>query len=170
MASQVKDAAWLAWIERLAGVSAAGAERDHLPASLFHCLLDDQPDHLVPERLLRPGRWEAPTDRPLILNPTFSFTADQGVVDTDGLASDHDMIWITEPGTAALQPFWLGPETRGGLSGLKPGDPAFALLSRPARRALTSANVLVPDDYDSRRRKQWQETVRAATSQFQQRG
>jgi len=56
------------------------------------------------------------------------------------------------------------------LSGVKPGEPAPTSLSASARRALTLANVLVPDDYESHRRKQWEETVLATTSKFQQRG
>ena len=170
MASQVRDAAWLAWIERLVGVSAAYDERDHLPASLFHCCLDDQPDHLVPERLLRPGHWEVPSDRPPFLNPTCSFTSNQDAVCTDGFAADREMVWITQSGTAVLQPFWLGPETRLALAGVNPGDPAPELLSVPARRALTMANVLVPDDHDFRARKQWEETVLATSARFQQKG
>src|SRR5262249_38823691 len=40
----------------------------------------------------------------------------------------------------------------------------------PARRALAMASVLAPDDYDFRRRKQWDETVLATGSRFRQKG
>ena len=70
----MKDAAWLAWIEQLAVAPASHDRENELPRSLFHCRLDDQPDHLVPERLLRPEYWEGLSDRPLFLNPDCFFT------------------------------------------------------------------------------------------------
>lgn len=173
MASQVNNAAWLAWIEQLAGLPAGCDQRIELPRSLFHCRLDDQPDHLVPERLLRPGRWEAPSDRPLFLNPGYSFTGNNDsppLVCTDGFAVQGDMVWIKDPAYDALQPFWLGPELSLLLSGARPGDPAPPLLSPHMRRVLIMADVLVPDDYAFPRRKQWAEVVSIASPRFQQRG
>src|ERR1700690_3496074 len=172
MASQVKDAAWLAWIEQLAGVPAEHDRRNELPRSLFHCRLDDQPDHLVPQRLLRPGLWEAPSDRPLFVNPSCVFTKNAespAAICTAGFAMQGEMVWITDPGSA-LQPFWLGPELSNPLSGAKPGDPAPSNLSPEARRALVMANILVPDDYDSHRREQWAEVVSVTGTRFQQQG
>jgi hypothetical protein len=173
MAAQMKDAAWLAWIEQLA-VAPAGHGRDNeLPRSLFHCRLDDQPDHLVPERLLRPEYWEGLSDRPLFLNPDCFFTRDGELpagVPTAGFATAGEMVWITDPGSEALQPFWLGHELSTLLSGAQPGDPAPSTLSPQARRILITANVLVPDDYAARRRKQWAEIVSVTGAQFQSQG
>ena len=44
----MKDAAWLAWIEQLAVAPASQDRENELSRSVFHCRLDDQPDHLVP--------------------------------------------------------------------------------------------------------------------------
>jgi len=74
MDSQIKDEAWLAWIEQLAVAPASDDRENELPRSLFHCRLDDQPDHLVPERLLRPEYWEGLSDRPFYVNPACFFT------------------------------------------------------------------------------------------------
>src|SRR5580704_5307259 len=116
MDSQIKDNAWLAWIEQLA-VAPASDDREHeLPRSLFHCRLDDQPDHLVPERLLQPEYWEGLSGRPLFLNPTCAFTAN-GDAPADGFASHTQMLWIKDPANDTLQPFWLGPELGAMLSG-----------------------------------------------------
>ncbi len=170
MDSQIKDEAWLAWIEQLA-VPPAGKDRENeLPRSLFHCRLDDQPDHLVPARPLRPEYWEGLTDRPFFLNPTCIFTRDDevsGAAPTEGFAAD-EMVWIRDPGSEALQPFWLGLELSAMLSGAQPGDPAPTALSARARRVLIAANVLVPDDYDFRRRQRWAEIVSLTGPKFQE--
>jgi len=171
----MKDAAWLAWIEQLA-VAPAGPDRgNELPRSLFHCRLDDQPDHLVPQRLLRPEYWEGLSDRPLFVNPGCSVIPDGELpaafaVDFAG----GKIVGIRDPGrdpgNDALQPFWLGPELRAMLSGAQPGDPAPSTLSPHARRTLILANLLVPDDYPSRRRQQWDEIVSVTGAQFQSQG
>jgi hypothetical protein len=164
----MKDAAWLAWIEQLA-VAPAGEDRGKdLPRSLFHCRLDDQPDHLVPQRLLRPEYWEGLSDRPLFVNPG---CADGGLpadISNPAFANQDQIVWIKDPATYALQPFWLGPELSSMLSDAQPGDPAPSTLSPQALRVLVMANILVPDDYASHRRQQWAEIVSIAGSEFQQ--
>jgi hypothetical protein len=173
MGSQMKDAAWLAWIEQLAVAPASHDRENELPRSLFHCRLDDQPDHLVPERLLRPEYWEGLSGRPLFLNPECFFTADgepPAAAPTDRFANQRQMVWIRDPATEALQLFWLGPELRTALSGTQPGDPAPTTLSPQARRTLVMANLLVPDDYASQSRQQWTEIVSVVGPQFQTQG
>jgi hypothetical protein len=178
MDTQMKDAAWLAWIEQLA-VAPAGHDRgNELPRSLFHCRLDDQPDHLVPAHLLRPEHWEVLTDRPLFVNPDCVFTSDGELpadAQTAGFANQDpiargEIVWIRDPANDALQPFWLGPELSTMLSGAQPGDPAPSTLSPQARRNLIMANLLVLDDYPSHRRQQWAEIVSVTGAQFQQQG
>jgi hypothetical protein len=168
----MNDSAWLAWIEQLA-VAPAGHDRgNELPRSLFHCRLDDQPDHLVPERLLRPEYWEGSSDRPLFLNPDCFFTPD-GELPADapaGFADQGQIAWIRDSGSEALQPFWLAPKLCTMLSGAHPGDPAPTRLSPQARHTLIMANILVPDDYASHRRQQWDEIVSITRPQFQSQG
>jgi len=174
----MNDAAWLAWIEQLA-VAPAGHDRGReLPRSRFHCRLDDQPDHLVPERLLRPEYWEDLADRPLFLNPDCRFTAD-GEIPPEAAAAGFpaqeqmaggEMIWLKDPAHGALQPFWLGPELCALLCGMQPGDPAPTTQSPQARRTLIMASVLVPEDYASSRRQQWTEIISATLPQFQSQG
>ena len=174
----MKDAAWLAWIEQLAVAPASHDQGNELPRSLFHCRLDDQPDHLVPERLLPPEYWEGLAGRPLFLHPDCFFTA-EGELPQDACAAAFanqsqiargEMVWIRDPGTDALQPFWLGPGLRTMLCGAQPGDPAPSTLSPQARRTLILASLLVPDDYASHRRRQWAEIVSVTGAQFQSQG
>jgi hypothetical protein len=173
----MKDVAWLAWIEQLAVAPASHDREKDLPRSLFHCRLDDQPDHLVPERLLRPEYWEDLAGRPLFLNPDCCFTS-SGELPPDAAAAGFpadkmaggEMMWIRDPATGALQPFWLGRELCTMLSGTRPGDPPPTTLSPQARRTLLTANLLVPDDYASCRRQQWSEIVSLIRLQFQSQG
>jgi hypothetical protein len=170
---QVKDLAWLAWIEQLAVAPASDVRENELPRSLFHCRLDDQPDHLVPERLLRPGYWEDLSDRPLFLNPDCFFTPDGELpadAPTAGFAKQGQMAWIRDPGNDALQPFWLGPGLSAMLSGARPGDPAPSTLSLQARRTLIMASLLVPDDYAFHRRQRWTQITSVTGAQFQLQG
>ena len=169
----MKDAAWLAWIEQLA-VAPAGHDRENqLPRSLFHCRLDDQPDHLVPERLLQPDYWEGLSGRPLFFNPDCFFSADGKCpvgAPTAEFASGTPMVWVRDPGSDVLQPFWLSPELCTMLRGAQPGDPAPPTLSSQTRYSLFLADVLVPEDYASYRRRQWDEIVSVAGAQFQSQG
>ena len=168
----MKDAVWLAWIEQLAVAPACNDRENELPRSLFHCRLDDQPDHLVPDRLLRPECWEGLSDRPFFLNSDCFFTSGgelPAAAPIDGFAQQGQVVWIRDPGSDALQPFWLGPELTTALSGVQPGDPAPA-LSPHARRTLITANVLVPYDYAFCRRKQWADIVSVTAAKFQLRG
>ena len=174
----MNDAAWLAWIEQLA-VAPAGHDRGReLPRSLFYCRLDDQPDHLVPQRLLPPEYWEGLSGRPLFLNPDCVFTPDGELppnaatagFPAPGQIAAGEMMWLRDPANGTLQPFWLGPELCTLLAGAQPGDPAPTALSPQARRTLVMANLLVPDDYASYRRQQWTEIISVTRSQFQSQG
>jgi hypothetical protein len=169
----MKDTAWLAWIEQLAVAPASYDRGLDLPRSLFHCCLDDQPDHLVPERLLRPEYWEGSTDRLFSLNPD-CFLAAEGAwpadVPTTAFATNGQTVWVRDPGSAALQPFWLGPGLCSMLESSRPGDPAPATLSPQARRTLILAHVLVSSDYAAHRRRQWDEIVSVIGRKFQTQG
>jgi hypothetical protein len=173
MDSQIKNDAWLAWLEQLALAPANDDRQNEISRSLFHCLLDDQPDHLVPLRLLRPGHWEAPSDRPFFINPLCLFTAPGALpaaASHTAFAPEGRMVWLQDPASDALQPYWIGPELSQILSDLRPGDPAPRNLSPQTRRTLILANLLVTDDYASYRRQQWTEIVSAAGAQFRKHG
>lgn len=172
----MKDAAWLAWIEQLAVAPARLDQGNPLPRSLFHCCLDDQPDHLVPARLLRPAYWEGLSDRPFFLNPECIFTA-AGKSEADAFAfvnqseiAAGNIVWVKYPGSEALQPFWLSAELCGILAGSQPGDPAPSVLSPQVRRTLMMANILVPEDFISHQRQEWEEIVSFIRPRFQSQG
>jgi hypothetical protein len=146
-----------------------------LPQRLFHCRLDDQPDHLVPERYLRDWGWDGLSDRPLFVNPDGKFARNGELPSTvadsawllENFALDEDMIWIENRVRSTLLPFWLGPKFSALLSGFQPGDRAPSPLSRDARSVLAVAEVLVPDDHFAIRNTTWKEVVSRCASEFE---
>ena len=132
---------------------------------LFYCYLDDQPDHLVPEFALR--MHTRPPDDRLFLNPRARFTQagelppESSVLPwlLEGFALQGNMVWTSDPGSSTVRPFWLDPELGRILADLQPGDPAPPTITPEARNLLTTADVLVPQDYISRRRAEWEESA-----------
>ena len=80
------------------------------------------------------------------------------------------MVWVKDPGSNVLLPFWLGPEFAAVFRGVQPGDPAPSELSEQALSTLAMANVLVASDYVTERRKQWTARISICREQFQQKG
>src|SRR5580693_5212981 len=72
MASQVKDAAWLEWITGLMGVGSRQTHSATLPPGQFHCLLDELPLHLIPQRRLEATGSRKLAHQPLFFNPECS--------------------------------------------------------------------------------------------------
>jgi hypothetical protein len=142
--------------------------------------LDDQPDHLVPERcLLRSGHWEGLADRPFLVNPGAFFTKSAELPAQEGyelpgqmqnFALEAEIVWIKDPGSNVWRPFWLGPKLTSALSGRRPGDPAPSDLSESDFCALATAGVLVTSDYSSKRCKEWSERISICRQQFQREG
>src|SRR5580704_1616985 len=71
MASQVKDAAWLEWIAGLVRAESRQTQTTTLHPDRFHCLLDELPLHLIPQRSLGLQLPES-VDESLFLNPQCS--------------------------------------------------------------------------------------------------
>ncbi len=138
---------------------------------LFRCLLDEQPTEFFPKRLLAKLK-EAGRSSRLILNPGCWFSRD-GLVRApflDNFSRAPGLVWILDPATDALLPFWLGPAFLERLGDLQPGNPAPPALPRPVLSVLRCAQVLVSEDHKAERRRQWAETVAKCKAAFQQRG
>ena len=121
------------------------------------------------------GLWEGLADRRRFLNPlcTFSHTAFPDLTGGEDLSCfsfRERTVWLTDPATRALQPFWLGPELADALYELQPGQPAPAGLSSRMQSTLAMANILVDDTFATTRCRDWTETVSRCRGQFRQRG
>ena len=148
------------------------AAAHELPPSSFYCRLDDQPTHLVPQRLL--AKCEDGPGGELILNPQCFFSSGGHLpgelAECAGLLENFalhgNILWVRDTATGAFAPFWLGPQFSSLLADLPPGDPEPANLPDHARSILASAGVLVKPDAGSRRRKQWSEQLLRLRHQF----
>jgi hypothetical protein len=145
-------------------------QRD-LPPDRFYCFLDDQPYYLVPRRL----RSLPNVSADLIVNPGCWFswqgpTPPDKASRLDSLEGFYDparIVWVDDPASGVLWPFWAGEEYLRILSQLRPGEPLKLDLPPQVRWVLTESHILIERDYLLRRRKEWQDKCAAGSSQFQ---
>jgi hypothetical protein len=129
------------------------------PRDRYYCLLDEQPDHLVPARLLQPREGYGT----LIINPLCWFgwhgspPADMArrMVALDGLYLTPWMVWVDDPATRSLSPFWLGPELAHVLVNRWPGEALGVNLPEHLLNLLWNAEIVVTPDHVPRRRHEW---------------
>jgi hypothetical protein len=141
---------------------------DLFPQDAYHCLLDDQPGYLTPQRLIAPRVGEGG----LMINPHCAF-AWRGlppdfatrIGDTCGFFPTPWMVWVDDPASGMVAPYWLGPELAHVLADLSPGQ---YLRTRPREDLLAilwQAAVVVTPDHAERRCAAWRASMRAAVGQ-----
>jgi hypothetical protein len=114
----------------------------------------------------------------LFVNPDAAFTRDGELPQAlagnarwlDNFALQRDLVWIRDPGSHALHPFWLGTEWGELLAGAQPGDLAPSALPPRALPVLRMANVLTPTTSASERGQDWLEATSALAARFEARG
>ncbi len=128
-------------------------------SDLYHCLLDEQPYYLTPAYLFQNEEilgtavvspccwfsWHGP------LPPSMAARC----ISTDTLGTTDRMVWVEDPATLALWPFWLGDEYFPYLSRMTPGSELQEDLPTHIRWVLTEANILVEPNHLGRKRRQW---------------
>jgi hypothetical protein len=143
------------------------------PDGAYHCLLDEQPYYLVPPRLYG---WD--TAGTLVVNSDCWFSwhgqlPQDKASRVDAIEALHSggwQVWVTDAGTGSVWPYWLGDEYASYLWELAPGQVVPQNLPDHARWVLTRAHVIVPEDHALRRRWEWQEALRSASTTFVERG
>jgi len=179
MASQVKDTAWLEWIAGLMGRGSRQTRTATLPPGQFHCLLDELPLHLIPQRefdVAQLGR--NPPNHPLFLNPLCVLLSDGRVPEELELRRDllenfnlqGTVAWVKDPVTLSLSPFWLSPRLEAIVSLFPPGEPAPDSLSSNLRLLLATAGILTREDEAGRRTSEWNDIVRESAREFREKG
>jgi hypothetical protein len=177
MASALDNSAWLEWMTTLMGGASRHTYAATLPPDRFYCLLDELPLHLIPRRDLRFASLQD-HDRTLYLNPDCVLCSGEQL--PDELASRQEMLsafalqgtvaWVPNPLTGNLLPFWLGPQLRDVVRGLRRNEPVPHSVPASARRLLMAADILVPEDRTSPRKRQHEEKVSRASSLFREKG
>ena len=150
-----------------------------LPPGQFHCLLDELPLHLIPQRQLQSQCWwlNFPS-RQLFLNPQCSVLA-PGRVPRELELHRHllknfnlqeTVAWVRDPATSSLHPFWLGPRLQEVVSGLRAGEPANSSIPADVRASLAGAGILIPEGFADRRLAEWTEVTKECAKEFLETG
>jgi hypothetical protein len=179
MATQPKDAAWLEWIAGLMGVGSRQTLTATLPPGQFHCLLDELPLHLIPQRQLQSQCWwQNFSPQQLFLNPQClvlsagrvpaEFEPHRHLLKTFNLQGT--IAWVRDPATGSLSPFWLGPRLEAALSRLRAGKPVPVSTPADVCRLLAGAGILTPEGYDERRCAEWAEVISKGAPYFRENG
>jgi hypothetical protein len=179
MATQLKDAEWLEWIASLMGAGSRQTLTSTLPPGQFHCLLDELPLHLIPQRQLQSQCWWLNfSPEQLAFNPECSILP-AGRLPEELELHRHllknfnlqlTVAWVRDPATGSLNPFWLGPRLKEMVSRLRAGERVPASIPAEVRVLLTGAGILIPERYAERRRTEWAEIVRKSGPSFWENG
>jgi hypothetical protein len=177
MATQVNNAAWLEWISSLMGAGSRQTQTATLPPDQFHCLLDELPLHLIPQRQLKSFLLSDCTE-PLFLNPQCEVL--RGGRFPAELEQHRDLLgkfnlqgtvaWVRDPASGSLRPFCLGSRLEKIVSSLRAGEPAPGSVPRDARSSLAAAGILTRENEAGQRIAAWGEVVRKCASQFKNSG
>jgi len=148
-----------------------------LPPHQFHCLLDELPLHLVPQRQLSSCLLPS-SDQQLFLNPECSVLP-PGEVPAElephrhlleNINMQKTVAWVRDPATDSLRPFWLGPRLETVVSRLRAGEPAPDSLDGEERFLLAAAGILMQEGQAERRLAEWAEVVRNSVGGFREKG
>jgi hypothetical protein len=179
MATQLKDTAWLEWIRSRMGVGSRQTHTATLPPGQFHCLLDELPLHLIPQRQLQSqGWWQNLTPQQLFFNPQCAVLP-PGRVPAELEPHRHllenfnlqgTVAWVRDPATSSLHPFWLGPRLETVVSRLRAGEPLPASIPADVRFLLAGAGILTAKKQAERRLAEWAEIVKKGAHYFRENG
>lgn len=178
MATPLTDAQWLAWMAKL--FQGRAEHHANLPVSpdSYCCLLDDQPTHLVPQRLLRQPLGN-PGSNKLTFNPgCYLSTWQDGIAEISGTPhtlpspgpSSPSTAWIEDPATHAWTPFWLSAALTATVQELRQDPEQVYLLDPAARRNLELAQILTAGSAASSRLQLWSQAAQHASEEFAIRG
>jgi len=178
MAAQVSSQAWLGWVAELMRRSATSNEAtSRISRDGFCCLLDEQPTHLVPQRLLRQAQTNQDTGE-LSFNPDCRLCSENSSNRLDAGAgffttsapAGGSIAWVRDPPTGTDTPFWLGAKLSCLVRTLEHDAAAIPRLSPDVQALLCSAQILVPQGYAERRRQSWSKITQSGRTRFQQNG
>ena len=158
--------------------SSAGVERTpQRDSNGYCCLLDEQPTHLVPERLVRRLRQEQAAG-----DLIFNARCHVGRVETpDGLCAadsllgefsreDLTMAWVQDAATEVWSTFCLSAELRAAVLSARSDSRVILNLREPIKNLLQHAGILVAPGHVDQRCRMWDETASRSRSVFREKG
>jgi hypothetical protein len=140
----------------------------------FCCRLEEQPDHLVPARLLAGSFDAGRRDHPQFLNPHCQLAHGRklppplagGESLLKDFALERSSVWIEDPAAKTWQVYELGPHLAAMVADLAANREAFPHMPARVRRLLSAAEILEEESFPSVRLQRWSETVRQAADRF----
>jgi len=138
--------------------------RDH-----YYCVLDEQPDFLVPPGTLD-GYADPPDPSSLVVNPRCWLgwhgplppAAASAAAWHQNLFDFEWSVWVEDPDRGTLWPYWLGPRYAALLEDWTPGQPYGGGLPPDVVDRLVKAEILVLPGAAEWRRQAWAATVAEA--------
>ncbi len=144
-----------------------------LPRSLFYCRLEDQPDHLIPQRY-RAAMGEGSLPDCLVVSPECIFASpgelpcaltDSGLSFTC-FSLNAPMVWVPDPASGSLRPFSLSPALNAMVDKLRTGKLAASDLPADRMDALIAAGILTTQEKVARQKQEWEEVYDRARREF----
>lgn len=145
----------------------------------YCCLLDDQPTHLVPERLVRRLRQEQAAGD-LNFNARCSLGAAAGETPdgvcatesrlTEDRSEDLTVAWVQDGATEVWSPFGLSNGLRDVVLNVRSDAREIRGLQEPIKNLLQQAGILIAQDHEVRRCRMWGETASRCRSAFREQG
>ncbi len=113
----------------------------------------------------------------LIVNPSLLFVETGAVaerlrergVSTARFLPGHSMLWVEDPGTSVLAPYWVRGRAIDAARSLTPGAPAPSNLDPETERCFRAADILVLEDHRERRAAEVGRALDEARSQHAER-
>jgi hypothetical protein len=177
MATSVTDAAWLNWIGNLMDASAGRESASPKESDEFGCVLDEQPSHLVPERLLR--ELEVGNGSELSFNPWCHLPGPGklpgGLAEASrtlpiGGQTNARLVWVQDAETESWQPYWVSPELEETIRRVQRDATEIGNLSSHVHSLLKQAEILVRRTDVAERRARWTHTVENCRRKFHTNG
>jgi hypothetical protein len=165
------------WMSALMGVSRQTYAAT-LPPDRFYCLLDDLPQHLIPRGYASSLHVGCDPKEQLSWNSECILCMNGQL--PEELASQADLVsgfalqgtiaWVRDAVTAALLPFWLGPELEERLLSLRSNALVSSLLPNDLRELLVGTGILVNGKRTARIHRERAEAITRASRLFRERG
>lgn len=174
MAASVSDAAWLNWIGNLTDASAGRDSASPKDSDDFGCVLDEQPSHLVPERLLR-ELGDVEKDRELSFNPRCHLPGrshtSAGLAETRSAflgsrQANSRLVWVQDAEIESWQLYWASHELEETIRRVQGDATEIERLSCRLRSLLKCAEILVSRKCAAERRSRWKQTVENCQRKF----
>jgi hypothetical protein len=151
-------------LEKLLEFGIVVSKEDLVDEVYFHCSLDEPPPfELIPYAQRRLKRDKMDFHQFVVnkgvwvqLGPEPPEEVSNRVPHREHFEQSYPVIWVEDPGTKVLAPYWLSTRFIGMVQGLVEGKISPASLPPQVSERLTIVNILVPTGYEQSRVEEWQ--------------